>query len=134
MRKPLTSILGVAGIYVAIGLLTVFLAQATPSPNIRVIVRVSSWLVSAAVFLGQILHERRAGETVFKAAVHCAAPVALATAILALVGIAHQFNAGTLRPGMAAAFVVWPLLTGTVSFLVSSLAVAVLRRLGRAAA
>lgn len=119
----------VALAYVTVGLGTVALTHALPSGRWTFAIRVTSWLVSAVVFLIHIIHETRFRSSLSRSALHAAAAVVLATEALALVATVRLARAGTMRPAMLVALVVWPLLTGVVSFLVGSILAAVLLRM-----
>jgi len=114
--------------YVLVGAATAALARSAPTPGIRTLARLAAWGVSAALFGAHIALERGRQLPTHRAAGHTSAAVALATLVLAGVAVVHQARAGTLGAGVLLALAIWPALTGMVSFLVSSVAFAVLRR------
>ena len=120
----------VAALYVTIGLVTVAVVHSVARPAILFAVRLSSWLISALVFFGHTFHESRSRAPVAKSAMHAAAAVAMATETLALIATIRLALAGSVRPAMIAALIIWPLLTGAVSFAVGSALVALQRRMG----
>ncbi|HKI93835.1 MAG TPA: hypothetical protein VJ992_00960 [Gemmatimonadales bacterium] len=118
-RSWLRISLVVALVYVIVGLVTIALARVAPGRGLLFAIRLASWTVSAIVFVVHIAHESRFRAPAATTAVHAAAAVAIATETLALIATLRLALAGSVRPAMIAALVVWPLLTGVVSFLVA---------------
>jgi len=128
-RSWLRVSLVVALLYVIVGLVTIALARVALSHGVVLAIRLASWIVSAIVFVVHITHESRFRRPAATTAMHAAAAVAIATETLALIATARLALAGSVRPAMIAALVVWPLLTGVVSFLVAWVLATILRRL-----
>ena len=117
--------MAVAAGYALIGFVTAAASRPTAVAG-HPVSRVAAWALSLVVFAWHIRYERLRPQARAGAARHVAAAVMLATAVLALLAIAHNLGAGPLRPAMLAAFAVWPALTGIGSFVVAFVALAVL--------
>jgi hypothetical protein len=119
----------IALLYVIIGLVTIALSRVAPRGGILVVIRGASWLTSALVFVVHIAYESRFQSSASRTAAHTAIAVAIATEVLALIATGRLAVGGSVRPAMLVALVVWPLLTGIVSFLVASVLAVIFRRL-----
>lgn len=120
-RPWLRAALPAAAAYVLIGLGTVAASRAAGGAGMPAVVRIlraGSWLVSGVVFLLHLRWEGLAGRKAAASAWHASAAVTLATLVLALVATVRQVRAGNTRPAVLVALVVWPVLTGVVSFAV----------------
>ena len=131
-QHPFRTIVLVALVYVAIGAVTIALSRMAPSIQLRTACRFAAWIMSAVVFAAHIVHERRWSSLPRRVALRAAAAVALATLVLAVSAVIRQSMTSNLRPSMALAIGIWPILTGVVSFLVALVVAALLSRTGRA--
>ena len=73
--------------YLVIGIATAALAGSAQSVETRNLWRLAAWLLSLVVFVGQLVHEHlRLRSSPLRAALHCAAAVALGALLLAAAG------------------------------------------------
>lgn len=129
-RRWLPTAVVVALCYVIIGAGTAALARSAATAGVRTAARVAAWLLSALVFTTHIAAELRARASAFRCAGRTTLAVALATLLLAGTAVIHQARVGRLGPGMLLALVIWPALTGAVSFAVAVVIFLLLRRAG----
>jgi hypothetical protein len=124
------SMLLVAFIYAAVGVLTAELAKSADSMQMRSFWRLAAWGLSLVVFSGHVGHERfRARSVTKQAALHVAAAVALGTFALAAVGpVRAHWNAADFWRTAVLSLPLWPVLTSVPAFLVALLAGSLLDR------
>lgn len=120
--------------YVVIGIATVALATSAASVQVRTTWRAAAWGASLLVFGVQIAVERiRFVHATLRTALHASAAVALAALVLAAAGPVRSHWGTATQQRALIALVVWPALTGLLSFVVAFGAGAALGRvLGRA--
>ena len=114
--------LGLVGVlYLAVGLLSIELAGAADSNQMRSFWRLAAFVISGVIFVAHIAYEHfRFHNTARSTALHAAAAVALGAFALALAANIHDLgSASGYRPRMLIALVAWPLLTAVPAFLVA---------------
>jgi hypothetical protein len=106
--------------YVVIGIVTADLASAATSTHGKSIWRFVAWGVSLVVFSTQLFAERvRLNNKTLTSALHTAAAVALGALVLAAAGPVRTHWGTDSEQRALIALLLWPALTGLLSFLVA---------------
>jgi hypothetical protein len=117
---PLRTVILVGLLYFVAGSASIALAAAAGSGSMRQFWRWSAFVVSAVVFVGHIMQERRLRNTAWPTAWHVSAAVAFGAFALALGANLHDMgSAAGYRPRMVLALAAWPLLTAVPAFVVA---------------
>lgn len=100
-----------------------------PAANVRAW-RMAAWIVSLAIFAGQIFYEiRRVRSSARSCALHVATGVAMGAFGLAVAGTIHSLStSSTIRPVWIISLVAWPAITAVPAFFVALGAAVLLRR------
>jgi len=114
--------------YFAVGVVFAALAGAT-SGSTRIGWRLAAWLISAAIFAGDVRYEyARLDNPPATAALRAALAVALGAFAVAAVAYARsRIVDNSQRPFLLLAFLSWPILTGVVAFVVAFFAASIAR-------
>jgi hypothetical protein len=124
---PVTLLAGV--IYLVTGLVFAALAAGASSPQGVVRWRLAAWILSAAVFVAQIVYEQtRLASSPRTSAFHAALAAALGAFGVAVAAVIHRH--GAAGPKGYVAFLVWPVLVFIPAF-VAAFAVATVLSRGR---
>ena len=133
-RRWLGAVLIVGAVYYLAGLAFGALAARAGSPQLRVMWRLSAWLVSAVAFAAHIWHEHRRLQSSPKiTAFHASLGVALGALGLAVGAGIHALTASSPQHFPVLMLLVWPLITAVPAFIVALAASASLAWLRRAA-
>jgi hypothetical protein len=120
MKHMRRRILGVAFSYAVIGVVTGALAGSASSVDARDVWRLAGWVLSAVVFLVDLVYDRaRVGGTPVASAARVAGSVALGAFLLAAAGPVRSYW-GTERFWRVTllSLVVWPVIAGVPAFVV----------------
>ena len=119
-QRWLSTVIRVGVLYLAVGLASAALAGAAASNQMRLLWRLSAFVISAVVFAAHIAHEHfRLRNTARPMAWHASVAVAFGAFALALVANIHDLgSASGYRPRMLIALVAWPLLTAVPALIV----------------
>jgi hypothetical protein len=122
-------------LYVAAGIASAALAGAASSTQMRLLWRLSAFVISGVVFAAHLAHEHfRLRNPARPTAWHASVAAALGGLGLALWANLHDLaSASGYRPRMLVALVAWPLLTGVPAFLVALVVAAIGDRVSRRA-
>src|SRR5262249_5202312 len=134
--KPWVRVVILLGIaYSVVGIVFGALASPAVSDQSRVM-RLTAWVVSAAVYAGHIGYERfRLGASPRATALHAAMAVALRALLLAVAATVHSMTVESPAPywRYLLALALWPIGAALPAFLVALVAGAVIGRLQRGA-
>jgi hypothetical protein len=119
---------GIGIVYLVVGLVIAELAGAALSTAIRVRWRLAAWLISGAVFVAQIAHERlRLRTSSRSASFHAALAAAIGAFALAVAATVHKVAGGSVDVRYALALVAWPAVTAVPAFIVAFVLSSILR-------
>ena len=107
-------------VYAVVGVALGELPKLLPPTDMR-IWRWGAWVISAAVYAGQILYEHfKLANKTLSTAIHVAAAVAVGGFGLAVAATIHELWTGPgYRRSLLLAFVAWPVLVGLPAFVVT---------------
>ena len=121
-RRPwIVAVILAGGLYFVVGIVSIRLAGAVVSNEMRSFWRLSAFVVSGVVFAAHLAYEHfRLRHTARSTAWHASLAAALGGFALALMANIHDLGSATgYRRRMLVALVVWPLLTGVPAFLLA---------------
>ncbi|HEX6559212.1 MAG TPA: hypothetical protein VF021_07100, partial [Longimicrobiales bacterium] len=123
-HRWLRSVLLIGLAYAIIGVLTGSLAQSASSIRMQTVWRLAAWLLSLALFAGQVTYERlRLDSSAARTALRAAGAVAIGAFLLAAVGPVRSYW-GTERFWQVTvlSLLLWPVGTGVPAYLVALVA------------
>src|SRR5205814_2204816 len=124
----LTAAAGVGITYFVVGFVFGALAGEAASTAGRTGWRRAAWVISAAVFLAHVAHERmRRRNHAASSALHAAAAAAIGGFLLAIAATIHKAALDGIDARYLLALVAWPLVTGLPAFVAALALCAVLR-------